>query len=133
MAEFNAGNLYEMNKQLVKQHEKPIKGNNLFEKIQEVVVPYFLEKGKDSRYFMLLCHEKRDYTVFRFNHREFLEKPAFSAAMQLKECLVNRGTVYGIDRTEDSIAVEIWLEDEMDSEMNCYYLFPYEEAVIEVD
>jgi hypothetical protein len=35
------------------------------------------------------------------------------------------------EKTEDDIAIEIWIE--IDKEPFCYYLFPYDEAVIECD
>ena len=72
---------------------------------------------------MLLCHDRRDYTIFHTT------VPENSVYKDLEECLVNRGLIYGIDKTEDEGAIEIWLM--IDDEPYCYYFFPYENAVVE--
>lgn len=128
MAEFEAGNLYDMNKNLVAQVEKPLKGKALTNKINNEIIPYLNEKLANHSYFMLLCHEKRDYTVFHISDRDKMET---AIAQELKECLANRGTIYGIDKTEDTVALEIWINYQ-NEEMVCYYFFPYDSGVIEL-
>lgn len=79
-------------------------------------------------YAMLLCHDRRDFTIFHMYERENPNPPAL-AAKELLICLTNRGEVLSIDATEDK-AWEIWLK--IDNKPYCYYLFKYDEAVIEV-
>lgn len=136
MAEISAGNLYDMNKMLVAQAEKQLKGKALFNKFKNTVVPYF--STHNNEYFMMLCHDRRDYTVFVDSSKSAAEK----LANELKECLLNRGKIFAIDKTEDGIALEIWIQMTVEkmqegivkeeTEMFCYYLFPYDEAIVKV-
>lgn len=118
------GNLYDVNKNLVENYEKPLSPTALREKLK-MVKQYILSH---DYYFMLLCHEKRDYTLFRqeINHSTKAEM----MIAELKECLENRGEIKGIDKTEDGAAIEIWISSE--GESFCYYFFPYDSGVIEI-
>lgn len=128
MADINMGNLYDLNKDLVLKHEKIYRGKALTNKMNNVVAPYLQDQWeKDSKYLMLLCHEKRDYTVFYKNRPETTEQDFID---NLLITLHNRGAIYGIDRTEDNIALEIWLKTDDDNEMHCYYLFPYDQGIV---
>lgn len=118
--ELNSGTLYDLNKMAV-QSEEPMTNKELLFKLN--TVQKFFQSGM---YFMLLCHERRDYTVFRISKNNFANK----ATQELKECLLNRGVIVSIDKTEDNYAFEIWMK--IDNEAYCYYLFPYDEAIIEV-
>jgi hypothetical protein len=115
--------VYEANKQLVKQTEKPLTHLELAGR-QENLTKFFEESGK---YVMLLCHEQRDYTVFNLDQNS-LTSP-LTAAKEVLLCCNNRGEILSIDKTEDDFAFEIWIN--IDNEPYCYYLFPYNEAVIE--
>ena len=134
MAEMNAGNLYDVNKELVKKNDKPLKGKALLNKVNEVVTPYIDENIKnDCNYMMLLCNELRDYTVFNFSVLpDMIPIKINNFNNSFKSCLLNRGIIYSIEKTEDNIALEIWLLCDSDGEMHCYYLFPYDAAVIEL-
>lgn len=117
--------VYDANKQLVKQTEKPLTHPELVTK--QNLLEHFFEGIK--RYAMMLCHEQRDYTVFNLNPKSVTSP--FTAAKEVIACCINRGSILSIEKTEDDIAVEIWIE--IDEEPFCYYLFPYDEAVIECD
>jgi hypothetical protein len=78
---------------------------------------------------MLLCHEKRNYTLFNQTYHEIIDWHWLSS--ELKKCIKNRGTLYSVEPTQDGVALEIWLKD-YDGDMDCYYLFPYNEGVIEL-
>ena len=75
-------------------------------------------------YFMLLCHDRRDFTLFRVT-----ESPA-EAATALFEYIDNRGQLVSIDKVPNDNAYEIWIivPEERDY---CYFLFPYDAAIIE--
>lgn len=126
----NAGTLYDVNKDLVFQTEKAHKGKALSNLIKKTVVPYLDEKINTQReeFFMLLCHEQRDYTVFSMSNQRGLSI-AQKCAEELKECLINRGYIYSIEKTNDG-ALEIWIRYKKDDSINCYFFFPYTSAVV---
>jgi len=116
------GSAYEINKNLVEKYEKELTSEELKEKKKELLT--FL-KDKADNYYMLLCNDRKDYTLFRLieNEEELIN-------ILVDECLKNRGVIKGIDLTEDKLAIEIWLS--IENEAFCYYFFPYGEAVIEI-
>lgn len=122
--EFNAGNLYEANKQLILKTEKPLSHLELAN-IQLKFEDFFETQVKE--YAMLLCHEQRDFTVFHLDAKS-ITSPHF-AAREALGCCTDRGEVYSIEKTEDDQAYEIWIK--IDDDIYCYYLFPYDQAVIE--
>lgn len=122
--DISAGNLYDANKQLIKKTEKPLTHLELAS-VQLKLEGFF--ETKVQQYAMLLCHERRDYTVFRLDQSS-ITAPHF-AAREAIGCCTDRGTVYSIEETEDKQAYEIWIE--VDDVMYCYYLFSYDQAVIE--
>lgn len=120
----DSGNtLYEMNKQIVAQ-EKPLTPMESVRK-QELLKEYFESNFNMYDYYMLLCHEKRDYTVFR------VIKSAENAARECIGCIFDRGELVSCEYADThESAIEIWLKS--NDEAFCYYLFPYDMAVIEV-
>ena len=118
--EVSLGTAYDINKNLVKKYEHELTDEDLCER--ETEIDDFLRE-KDDNYYMLLCHDRRDYTIFHTADK------SHSLFTDLKECLVNRGKIYAIDETEDGCAFEIWLM--IDDEPYCYYFFPYGNAVVE--
>lgn len=125
-ATIDMGTAYDINKQLVSKYEKEITQNdydNLIDKFIE-----YIDNNID-KYYMLLCNEEKDYTIFHFPNDKKLIDTENKAFQELKECLFNRGSLYGFDITEDKKAIEIWLLKE--NGMHCYYFFGYGDAVIE--
>lgn len=127
MAEIESGmTLYDINKSAY---------NNL-DKMNEIKLSARIKKMKSfftsgERYFMLLCREKNDYTVFKFENKN--EKSVDIILKEFEECIRNRGSILDIEKTEDNYAYEIWIKDIMAQESFCYLLFPYTSAVIEVE
>lgn len=118
--------LYDMNKSLIAQTEKKVKGKKLTELLNKVAFPYFEKRSHSGSYYMLLCNELKDYTVFNLSNNKSIGK----LVSELKVCMQNRGDVYTIRETEDNVALEIWIKPISDEELHCYYLFPYDEGVI---
>lgn len=118
------GNLYEINQQLVDKL-KPLTESQI-DAVIDTMGEWFDSQYNEHTYYMLLCNEMKDYTVFKRtdNSEEF--------GLVLKECLVNRGTLLAIDEEGAGAAWEIWIRM-ADNVCHCYYLFPYDEAVIEVE
>ena len=119
------GTVYDINKQLVTKYEKEITMTDFSEKI-DTFLNYILEKK--NTYYMLLCNEEKDYTPFHL-----IDKDKYSsqenAFRSLRECIFNRGSLYGFDITEDNGAIEIWILK--DNGLHCYYFFAADDAVIE--
>ena len=120
----DSGTLYDANKQLILQSAKPLTHLELAP-IQEKIDDWF--NWIIDTYAMLLCHERRDYTVFHLYSTQN-EHPTTVAAKELMGCLTDRGEILSIEETPDK-AWEIWLK--INDEAYCYYLFKYDDAVIE--
>ena len=120
MSEVSLGTIYDINKNIMSKMDK-LSNPALMNKLKKVE-QYFNE---NKMYFMLLCHERRDFTLFRLIETNSSQE----AASILKECLQNRGMVLEIEKVEETNAFEIWLK--IDNEAFSYYLFPYDDAIIE--
>lgn len=118
------GTLYDFNKQLMSQTKelRRIDFKDSLNQIKDFI------KEKDNKYFMLLCKERSDYTVFVLFKNEDFDRQVFKK--ELSECLINRGQILSIEKTKDKQAYEIWIK--IDEEAFVYYLFPYDLGVIEV-
>jgi hypothetical protein len=125
MSEVTMGTLYDLNKQVV-QAEISLTGEYL-EKKKDIIKDFL--KNTDGMYYMLLCNERKDYTVFRNEYRHAGDLDAFANVL-VDECLLNRGLVKGIDKTKGETAIEIWLS--IDGEAYVYYFFKYDDAIIEI-
>jgi hypothetical protein len=77
--------VYDANKQLVKQTEKPLTHLELASK--QLELENFFEKIK--RYAMLLCHEQRDYTIFNLDPKSITSQ--HYAAREALGCCTDRG------------------------------------------
>lgn len=119
---FNAGNLYEINKQLMSSID-PLDPVDLHRKLFEAAGHI-----KKPGYYMLLSNEKRDYTVFNISKWA----SDFNIADEIQSLLLERGLVTSIDRQKDG-NWEIWIRDIATEENIVYYLFDYAFGVIEVD
>ena len=128
MAEVNLGTLYDFNKELMKKERviDPILFNTQINKIaREMFVD---AETKDEHYWMLLCHDRRDFTLFNI----IASKEIDTIVEELKPTLVNRGEIIAIDKQPNG-AWEIWIRDAVSAENFVYYLFKYDNGVIEVN
>jgi hypothetical protein len=123
--------LYEMNKSTLKNMET-LEGRNIMKTIKKTFIPFLKEKRLTNNYFMLLCNELKDYTLFDFdcNPDNTNEEKNELACKDLKECFLNRGNIYDMGITEDKEAIEIWVKYYADEEPHLYYFFPYDIGVI---
>lgn len=125
--EISLGTLYEVNKNLVQNSEKELTEGVLNSKKE--IVKNFINKT-NNYYYMLLCNERKDYTIFHINNICNDKKPMELSLCLIDECLKNRGEIRGIDITKDKGAIEIWLS--IDGEAYVYYFFPYDSALVEI-
>lgn len=122
--EVSMGTLYDINKQAVIQ-EIPLSKEELDEELK-LVKEYIINH---KRYFMLLNNDKHDYTLFNLSELPTKNK-IINAVQDFKECLINRGKIIGIEKSDVSDALEIWIKD-YSNEPLCYYFFKYDDAIIE--
>ena len=122
MHKVELGNLYDINKSLIENNVVALTEEEMNEKKQMIIT--FLE-DTDNHYYMLLCNDRKDYTVFHHldTNIECLQD------VLIDECLPNRGKTKSFELTENKDAIEIWLS--IDGESYCYYFFPYDSAIIE--
>ena len=115
--------LYDMSCQVAAQ--APPLGDEAIEECKEHLKKYIT--SHPAKYFMLLCNELRDYTIFNC---EYVIQALQQFPADVVECLQNRGDFIGWEATEDDVATELWLKIGNGS-AHAYYLFPYDEGVIE--
>ena len=114
--------LYDINKQCMNQFEemdkKKIKEN------LEIIAKDLLNKAvmEEKIYWMLLNHERRDYTVF-------IPTTVDGMIQALEETLSNRGKILDIQKQEDG-AYEIWIRDLYLKDNYVYYLFNYTNGIV---
>ena len=127
--EVSMGNLYDLNKQLM-QNIEPVTDEALIE-IKDKLRSWIMNQY-EQKYLMLLCAERKDYTLFNLSKtHSLLTTPPMTiwhAANDVIECMTNRGQLLSMELLEDG-AWEIWIKTE--EECFAYYLFPYGTAVIE--
>ena len=113
--------LYEYSKQVV-ANEVPMDPILFNKKMIEVSMDMV-----EHTYMMLLCHDRRDYTIF---HIANTDKKI--AAKEISETLYHRGKILLVDKQKDG-SWEIWIRDSLTDENFAYYLFPYDDGVVEVE
>ena len=127
------GTLYDINKNLIEKNVEALSEEELQNK-KTLIIDFINEGGK---YFMLLCNDRKDYTLFNRRSNEldeYLDGLSNYTGDKLEnvlidECLPNRGRAKSIELTENKDAIEIWIS--IDGNSYCYYFFPYDNGVIE--
>ena len=123
MADIQAGTLYAIN-QSIMQNQNPMTKEER-ESASKKIKTYFME-NIDEKYFMLLCKELSDYTIFNISSTI---KCGF-AADEFDETINNRGEVLSIADAPGNV-FEIWIKMKNSKKVHAYYLFPYKLGVIE--
>ena len=119
MADIDLGmNLYEFN-QMGMANEPPLDIIALQVKTREMIEDLYSTKNP---YWMLLCRERNDYTVFIMITIE-------GTVEEMLETLKNRGQVLSIDKQKDG-NYEIWIRDPDTKENFVYYFFNYEFGIV---
>lgn len=95
----------------------------------------------NSYYFMFLCRERNDYTIFNFKEPRYED-----AKRELKQLILSRGKPVSIDYDHDNDAYEIWVRTqsaqettrpktllgEEKSDIVMYRLFRCDDFIIEI-
>lgn len=125
MAKLTLGTLYEANKQVMRNSQfKPM--NHLELAAAQQKIEDFFNMQCDT-YGMLYCKDLSDFTIFHMYENQNPNPPAI-AASECIGCCVDRGEVLSIEEQPDK-NFEIWIR--IKGEPYAYYLFPYDNAVIE--
>ena len=134
MAEIDSGmNLYEFNKSTLVN--APSATSAEVELMRSRVKKYLANNANANRYYMMLCRELTDYTLFHSTDLLISECSEIMEA-DIQDCFNNRGMeVMMMDINDDNV-VEIWVrvnhaEEEVPNEIYLYHLFPYDMGVIE--
>ena len=121
MSDVVMGTIYDLNKSALAT-AKALNITEEFETKKDKFIEYLIEK--DSAYYMLLCNEQKDYTIFH----QYTMNANIETWIALQECLENRGDLLSFEPTQDGVAYEIWLR--IEDEIFVYYFFPYDDAII---
>ncbi len=117
--------LYELNKQAMRQ--LPPQSQKKLQKSLTSIGVWFGTFKQEDRWFMLLCREKYDYTVFHFKNPDYNQ-----GVLNLKECIENRGQLFAIDYFHKENAYEIWIRNPETKEVSLYMLFNWAPMIIEI-
>lgn len=125
--------LYDLNKQMVKSlPPMDEEGKQAF--INNIFNSYIAKEP--NKYYMLLCKELSYFTVF---HKDEVNTDNFAETVH--ELLSERGTIItaGWDNEEVKTGIEYWVSIKTPIENNpdyadiyCFYLFKYDNGVVEV-
>ena len=124
--ELNMGNLYEFNKNAMKQ-EKPIDAILANKRITDICNTMYMNTETDS-YYMLICPDNRQYVIFHINGEN---STLSSIKDEVISTLKNRGEIIDIDIThKDNEIWEIWIKDKFTDEIYMYQLTNYTNEII---
>lgn len=132
MAELTMGTLYDVNKSIM---NTKIEGTDeyKFKPLNHVQIAGIQKKLEDffnwkcDCYAMLYCKERSDITIFHMYENQNPNPPAI-AASECLGCCTDRGDLISVEELEDG-NYEFWIR--IDEQPFVYYLFPYDNAVIE--
>lgn len=116
------GTLYEINKEIMRQLP-PLQGDDLDKQLASIGAWFSSDMNK--RYYMLLCRERADYTIFQFNSENYNK-----AIKELVSILEERGTILKISYVHAQNAYEIWIKDM--NEVYMFMLFDCDDFIIEI-
>lgn len=103
--EVTIGSLYELNKTLMQYQGEKLTQGEINSKKE--IIKNFIQKQSDN-YYMLLCNERKDYSLFNFIAGDKGVINCYNCVdILIDECLANRGEIRAIDITQDKGAIEI--------------------------
>lgn len=117
----NAPTMYDLVKQIASLQPE-LNSEQIKNEIKHII-NYIKKTG--CKYFMLICKELNDFTLFAkplSNTKEF--------EIDIFDCLVNRGNIVSIYYNKDDDVIEIWINTHKDKTV-CYLFFSYDAAVLE--
>ena len=127
MADFDLNmTLYDANRQIMKTIA-PVSDSRM--KLDFVNLGAWMSKYPNAHYFMLLCKERSDYTIFHLNDYNYSR-----AIEEVKELLEERGTLLGINYIHGEDAYECWVREEGEiPQVYMFMLFQADWMVVEIE
>lgn len=126
MADLGIGNLYDYNKNRVRLLSTLSK-SKVNDAIEDLSTYISLTENK---YYMLLCRERNDYTIFKTN--QTISGNHHNATIAVDEIICSRGTLKEVTKDEEQNTYEFWIQN--NDEVYMYLFFPCDIFVIdEVD
>ena len=127
--DISTNSLYVLNQQAYNK-VRPLNENEKREHLSNL---YEWVKEQRCDYTMLLCHERRDYTIFHYKNRQ--DNTYKTATIKdLRECIENRGKLLDVRYLQDQDAWEIWIRifEDKSHQNYMYMFFNAEGFVVEV-
>ena len=83
--------------------------------------------SSDPKYFMFLCRELSDYTIFNFESFNYSK-----AKEELEELIHERGELLDIVYNHNNDTYEIWMRTKSDNQIHMYMLFDCNDFIITI-
>ncbi len=127
MADFDLNmTLYDANRQIMKTMA-PVSDSRM--KLDFANLGAWMSKYPNEHYFMLLCKERSDYTMFHLNDYNYSR-----ATEEVREVLEERGTLLGINYIHGADAYECWVREEGEiPQVYMFMLFQADWMVVEIE
>lgn len=124
MAEANMGTLYDINKVAYAKLDSMPE-----DKAKEMLtnIGMWFSSKKSFKYFMFLCKELSDYTIFNFESFNYSK-----GKDELVDLVDSRGTLLDIVYNHNSDGYEIWVRSLQDGEVHMYMLFDCNDFIITI-
>lgn len=122
MADVALGSLYELNQQIMAQ--LPPQDEAIMNYNWTVIGDWFGKNQK--RWFMLMCKERSDFTMFHITDNQFTK-----GISELQEVLKERGEILAVQYLHGEDAFEIWVRESKDK-VYMFMLFEAEWMIVEV-
>lgn len=116
------GSLYDFNK-MAYAKMPPIPANKAQEKLTDIASWF---SAKPTKYFMLLCKELADYTVFNFESFDYNK-----GKEELEDIIKSRGLLLDIVYNEAASGYEVWMR-RIDGSVHMYLLFRCDDFIVTI-
>lgn len=121
----SVGSLYEMNQQMFKQMKPPLPRKIDMDLAN---IGAWFSSNYGVQYFMLLCKERSDYTLFHINDYNYSQ-----AVQELREVLEERGEIMGFDFVHGENCYQCWVRERTENpEVFMFMLFDADWMVVEI-
>ena len=123
MADVVLGDLYTLNRSLLAKKD-PMEEQEIITNIANISA-WFSSKY-EQHYYMLLCRERFDFTVFHIVDSHYYE-----ASQELRELIQERGELMSMNYDHENKYFEIWIRIGDNPEPYLYLLFDCDDWIIE--
>lgn len=118
------GSLYDMNRYFYGQ-SPDMDPKKRDEMIMNISMWFSSKPG--NKFFMMLCRELNDYTIFYFEHPNYSK-----GKTELEELLKSRGIIKDIYYNHDTDTYDFWLLSALDGQIQMYKIFMCDDFIIQI-